>query len=64
MLVHFADRVTRRGDFSPKFFGYIPDNLQKFWAIFRQITEMLHISDFYVKIMSLAFLATFVNTFW
>ena len=32
--------VTRSGDFSPKNatkFGYFPANLQKFWAIFRQI---------------------------
>ena len=36
-------RVTRSGDFSPKNstnLGYFPANLQKFWAIFRQIAEM------------------------
>ena len=46
-------RVTRSGDFSPKNatdFGYFPANLQKFWAIFRQIAEVwaipLQNSDF------------------
>ena len=39
-------RVARSGEFSPKNatnFGYFLANLQKFWAIFRQIAEVLAI---------------------
>ena len=35
--------MTRSGDFPPKNasnFGYFPANLQKFWAIFRQIAKV------------------------
>ncbi len=48
-----AVRATRFGDFSPKNaknLGYFPPSLQTFWAIFRQIAEILAVktqnSDF------------------
>ena len=60
--------MTRSGDFSPKKatnFGYFPANVQKFWAIFRQIAEMwaipLQNSDFGPF---WNFLATFGNVIW
>jgi len=55
-------RVTRSGDFLPKNVGYFPANLQKFWAIFHQITEMLAIS--LSKFWFWHFLATFGDTIW
>ena len=52
-----SNRVTRSGDFSPKNatnFGSFPANLQKFWAIFRQIVGYSS-----AKILTLAFFETF-----
>ena len=58
MLCVRVARVTRSGDFLPKNaikYGYFLANLQKFWAIFRQIA----VGHSSAKILILAFFVTF-----